>query len=229
MSWVATAIVGGSVIGAIGQSKSAKSAATTQSQAAQQGIDEQRRQFDAVQALLKPYVEAGTGAIEQQGALIGLGGTEAQQRAIAALEAGPEYEALVRSGEEALLQQASATGGLRGGNIQAALAQYRPQVLSGLIGQQYDRLGGLARMGQASAAGQATFATNLGQQTAARLGDIGSARAGATMASGQAFGNLFGDLGMLGGRGLAYQGYTPPGASAPLTLGQAMFYTGKGF
>ena len=35
-----------------------------------------------------------------------------------------------------------------------ALSQYRPQVLSGLINQQYQRLGGISQLGQASAAGR---------------------------------------------------------------------------
>jgi len=222
-------MVGSSVGSAVVQSSAARRAAGAQERAAEMGVEEQRRQFDAVQALLRPYVEAGTGAIEQQGALIGLGGPEAQQRAIAALEAGPEYQALVRSGEEALLQRASATGGLRGGNIQAALAQYRPQVLSGLIGQQYERLGGITRTGQASAAGQA----EMGQQTGANIANLmaqqGAAQAGSALASGRAFGNLFGDVGTMVGRGMAYQGYTPQGASAPLSFGQGMFYGGGTF
>jgi hypothetical protein len=100
------------------------------------GIEEQRRQFDEIQKLLSPYVQAGTGAIsgfqpfqeagaqafEQQQALAGLRGPEAQQAAIAQIEQSPFLQAQIRQGEEAMLQRASATGGLRGGNIQAALA-----------------------------------------------------------------------------------------------------------
>lgn len=223
------AMVGSSVAGAAVQASAARRAAGAQERAAEMGVEEQRRQFDAVQALLRPYVEAGTGAIEQQGALIGLGGPDAQRAAIAALEAGPEYEALVRSGEEALLQRASATGGLRGGNIQAALAQYRPQVLSGLIGQQYERLGGITRMGQASAAGQAAMGQQTGANIANLLAQQGAAQAGSALATGRAFGNLFGDVGTMVGRGMAYQGYTPQGASAPLSFGQGMFYGGGTF
>lgn len=220
------ALVGSSVGSAVAKASAARRAAGAQERAAEMGIEEQRRQLDAVQALLRPYVEAGTGAIEQQGALIGLGGADAQRAAIAALEAGPEYQALVRSGEEALLQRASATGGLRGGNIQAALAQYRPQVLSGLIGQQYERLGGITRMGQASAAGQAA----MGQQTGANIANLltqrGQAQAGSALATGRAFGDLFGDVGTMIGRGMAYEGYTPEGASAPLSFAQGIFYRG---
>lgn len=223
------AMVGSSVGSAVVQASAARRAAGAQERAAEMGIEEQRRQFDAVQALLRPYVESGTGAIEQQGALIGLGGADAQRAAIAALEAGPEYQALVRSGEEALLQQASATGGLRGGNIQAALAQYRPQVLSRLIGQQFERLGGITSMGQASAAGQASMGQQTGANIANLLAQQGAAQAGSALATGRAFGNLFGDVGTMIGRGMAYQGYTPQGASAPLSFGQGIFYDGGTF
>jgi hypothetical protein len=50
-------------------------------------------------------------------------------------------------------QTPRATGGLRGGNVQAALGQFQPQLLAQLIDQQYSRLGGLTSIGQNAAAG----------------------------------------------------------------------------
>ena len=55
---------------------------------------------------------------------------------------------MVQQGQDAILQNASAIGGLRGGNTQAALAQFRPALLSQLIAEQYNRLGGLSSLGQ---------------------------------------------------------------------------------
>lgn len=223
MSFVAAAIVGSTVVSGVVQSRSAKKAAAAQTASAASGIDEQRRQFDAVQELLAPFVGAGTTALGQQAALVGVEGPAAQRAAIQAIERGPEFAALTRQGEEAILQQASATGGLRGGNVQAALAQFRPQILSGLIEQQYGRLGGLAALGQQSAAGVGTA----GMQTGANISNLmqqqGAAQAGAALAQGQAWGNLAGGAGTLIGRGLAYQGFTPQGATAPLTFSQAAF------
>ena len=210
-------VVGGSqVVGGIMQSKAASKAAGAQTQAAEMGIEEQRRQFDAIQEILKPYVSAGATAIgglqpyaaagapalEQQQALLGLRGPEAQQAAIAGIESGAGYQAQVRAGEEALLQRASATGGLRGGNIQAALAQFRPQMLQQEIEKQYGRLGGLtslgqltsqniAQLGQASAAGTATAGLRTGADIAGLLGQQGAAQAGAEMAKGQAMAGIF--------------------------------------
>lgn len=150
------AMIGASVGSAVMQSNAQKKAAGQQAASAQQGIEEQRRQYDAMQALLKPYVEAGTGALSNQLALTGVSGAKAQQAAINAIQQGPEFAALTRQGEEAILQSAAATGGLRGGNVQGALAQFRPQVLSSLIEQQYGRLGGLASAGQNAATGVGT-------------------------------------------------------------------------
>src|SRR3990167_4363739 len=81
---------------------------------------------------------------------------------------------LVQQGENAMLQNASA----RGGNLQAAMGQFRPQILSQLIDQQYGRLGGMAQLGQASAAGQAAQGMQLGQNVAGLLGQQGQAQAG---------------------------------------------------
>jgi hypothetical protein len=192
------ALLGGSIAGGLlsssAQKKAASTAAAAQTQASEAGIAEQRRQFDAVQALLQPYVQAGTSALGQQLALAGVAGPEAQQAAIAALEQGPEFEALTRQGEEAILQRAAATGGLRGGNVQASLAQFRPQVLASLIEQQYGRLGGLTATGQASAAGQATAAQTMGSNITNLLQQQGAAAAGSALARGQASANMWGDI-----------------------------------
>jgi hypothetical protein len=166
---------------------SANKAAKTQAAAAQAGIDEQRRQFDAMQEVLAPYVQAGTGAMGGMQNLAGLGGAEAQQAAIAAISNSPEMQAMLQQGENAMLQNAAATGGLRGGNLQGALAQYRPQVLSQLINQQYSRLGGIAQLGQASAAGVGTAGLQTGQSIANLLQQQGAAQAGGQLATGQAW------------------------------------------
>jgi hypothetical protein len=198
MAWIAVAVVGGSVIsGALAsgaQADAASTAAGAQTAASEAGIAEQRRQFDAIQKLLAPYVEAGSGAIGAQQNLIGLGGADKQRQAIQGLEQSPQFQMLQQQGENALLQNASATGGLRGGNLQAALAQFRPQLLSQLIEQQYGRLGSLSGLGQASAAGQAAAAQQTGNTIADLLGQSGAAQAGSALAAGagqaQAWGNV---------------------------------------
>ena len=168
-------------------------------------IAEARSQFNAVRQVLAPFITAGNNALgplqqyqdtglqamQGQRDLIGLNGGGSQNSAIQSLSNSPEMAAYLQQGENAMLQNASATGGLRGGNTQAAMAQFRPQLLAGLISQQYDRLGGLASVGantssmlyqtgQTAAAGQA----NAGMQVA---GQVGSALAGYSQGVGNAF------------------------------------------
>ena len=197
MSGIATAVVGSSVVGGYVASRSAGKAADAQVQSSEASIAEQRRQFDAVQKLLEPYISSGTGALDQQEALLGLSGPEEQAQAISALEGSPQYQTLIQQGEEALLQNASATGGLRGGNLQGALAQYRPQVLSQLIESQFGKLGQISQQGQASAAGQAAAGQQTANSISNLLGQQGQARAGASLAQGQAVGQVTGSIGNL--------------------------------
>ena len=185
-------VVGGSqLIGSSMQASAAGEAAGIQAGAAQAGIEEQRRQFDAMRELLKPYTEAGLPALEAQQAFLGLQGPEAERAAIERIKGGETFQALASQGEEALLQRASATGGLRGGNIQGALAQFRPQLLSSLIEQQYGRLGGLTTMGQRSAAGVGAAGMETGTNVANLLAQQGAARAGGELGEAKAYGQLF--------------------------------------
>jgi len=238
MAYVATAIIGGAVIGAIGsyyaQTEAADTAAGAQRDASQAAIAEQRRQQAEMERLLAPYMQAGQGALGQQQALLGLGGPEAQRAAIAQLEQGPQFQAMVEQGETAILQNASATGGLRGGNTQAALAQFRPQMLSQLINQQMAQLGGLSGMGQQSAMGAAGYGQQGTQGVIGQLGAQGQAAAGAALAQGQGMANIFGGVGGAfgtlgglgamgrgplagGGGGAAGSGYTPGMGAAGVT------------
>lgn len=195
----------GAITGSDDAAKAAKQAGQTQAAAAEAGIAEQRRQFDELVKIMSPYVAAGTGgtgvtgSLQAQQELLGLRGAAPQERAIQALESGPIMQALTRQGEEAILQRASATGGLRGGNVQAALAQFRPQLLSQLIQQQYENLGGLTQIGQSAAAGQAAQGVQTGANVSNLLQQRGAAIAGGQIAAGSAQQQAFGNLVQLGG------------------------------
>lgn len=184
----------GDILGTSDQADAATQAASIQAGASEAGIAEQRRQFDKIVELMMPFVTTGTSALEQQKALAGLSGTAAQQAAVSAIESSPQMQALTQQGENALLQNASATGGLRGGNTQAALAKFRPNVLNALIEQQYGRLGGLTSLGQASAAGQAAAGQSTGANIANLLAQQAAAQAGGVIAAGNQQANTMGSL-----------------------------------
>jgi len=214
--------------------------AAEQLRASQEGIESALAPFTAITPeqiqTLGLYQRAGTQALEQQAALAGLQGPEAQQAAVAALEASPQFQALARQGEEAILQQASATGGLRGGNVQGALAQFRPAMLQQYIDQQYGRLGGLSGQGlattenllsrgygaatnvagfrQTQAANLANLISGAGQAQAAGLANLGNIQAARETDQGQLFGGGLSNL--AGIYGLYKGGYFQP-RQAPST------------
>lgn len=196
MSGVGKAIgkVVGGITGASAAADGASAAAKTQAAAAQAGIDEQRRQFDALRVAQQPFVNAGVNALGQQSALTGLNGADAQQAAIAALQGSPGFTSALQQGENSILQNASATGGLRGGNVQAALGQFSPALLASFINDQYTRLGGLTSLGQSAAAGVGNAGIATGNNVAQLLQQQGAARAGGQLAQGNVARTAFGDL-----------------------------------
>lgn len=192
MTGIATAIVGGSIISGIASSKAASKSAKAQTESTEAGIDEQRRQFDATQESLKPFQEAGERALTQQEALLGLSGQPKQQAALADLEVSAGQKFLRARAQKNLLQNASAIGGLGGGNVRSALVQ------QGVGFAQQDLENQFARLGQVSGQGQAatTSVGQFGQQTAGNIanlhGQAGAARAQGIQQQNQAFQQSFG-------------------------------------
>ena len=199
MTWGLTAVAGATLVGGYMASSSAKDAASqaagAQTAASDASIQESRRQFDQIQQLLQPYSSVGPEALSGQKALLGLSGADAQKSAIAGIANGPQMQALSQQGENSILQNASATGGLRGGNVQGSLAQFRPQMLNSLINQQYQNLGGLTTLGQNAAAGVGNAGQTSSGQVINALQQTGAANAGAALASGQANANMWGNIG----------------------------------
>lgn len=181
-------VVGGtSLLAGSMQADAASEAASIQGDASAAGIAEQRAARLAMEKLLSPYVSAGTGALSQQQALLGLSGADAQQQAYSAIENSAGFQAQVQQGENAMLQNASATGGVRGGNIQGALAQYRPAMLTNAINQQYANLGGLTQLGQNSAAGVGSSGMTSANNVATLLAQQGAASAGGVLGQANAY------------------------------------------
>jgi hypothetical protein len=145
------------------------------------------------------------------------GGMDAQQQAISQFEQSPMFQALARQGEEGILQNASATGGLRGGNVQGALGQSRPALLNQQIQQQLETLGGISRLGQNAAAGVGTAGMETGRNVGALMQDTGQARGYGALGSGMALGQGVAGLGSaLGGL------FGGQGGGSPLLNGQVI-------
>lgn len=199
MPWGIAIGAGASLLSSSMQSNAASDAADAQQASSQAGIAQQKAQFDAVQKLLAPYNTAGTGALTGQQNLLGLNGNGAQQSAIDALKASPAFTSMLQAGNDNILANASATGGLRGGNTQAALAQFSPALLSQLINDQYSKLGGLTSVGQNAAAGVGNAGMSTGNNITGLLGQIGASQAGDALAQGRIGAGVVNNFAQLGG------------------------------
>jgi len=187
-----------SIGGAVLKGKSASKAGQLQYDAAMAGVDETRQAREEMRQLLQPYVAAGGSALEAQMGALGLYGPQKQQEYFTEQEQNPIFQGLARQQEEAILQNASATGGLRGGNVQGALAQFRPALLNQFLEQQYGRLGSLTQLGQQSAAGVGVAGMSASEGISKLLGEGGAAKAGSTLAKGQMYGDILGSVGGIG-------------------------------
>lgn len=172
----------------------AKTAAAATTAANQASIAEQRQYFNIMQEQLSPYTEAGSAALQQQMALSGALGTEAQAAAYSGIQGSEAFQNALAAGETSILQNAAATGGLRGGNTQAALAQYAPSLLNDYVQNQYANLGSLSQLGQASAAAVGTGALSTGSSISDALTSSGNTQAQLAMAQYQNSANTVGNL-----------------------------------
>lgn len=112
----------------------------------------------------------------------------AQQTAIDALKSNPLYTSLINQGNQAILANASATGGLRSGNTSANLANFDANTLAQVYQSQLGNLGNLVNLGQNSAAGVGQFGANYANSAANVMGQLGSAQAGGILGGAGALG-----------------------------------------
>lgn len=174
----------GGLLGGGSQKKAINKATKAQTEAMNKAIAEQQRQFDLTRADFAPWQAEGKTGLAQLGDLVGTHGAEAQGSAIEALKASPFYQSLFRTGEEAVLQNASATGGLRGGNTERSLADFGSDTLMATIERQLSSLGGLAGMGMGATESVANFGAGKANAVSGLLKDIGSAKASGALAKG---------------------------------------------
>jgi hypothetical protein len=200
--WGAIAAVGGSILSNYLSGKSARRAAAAQGEGFQKGIDFFNKFYNEAKGNYQPYINAGSDAIKSLPEyskaglpalnsimdLAGLSGNENQANAIKSIEQSPYAQYLFKQGEDAMLQNASATGGLRGGNTQSLLANFRPQVLNDLIDKQYSRLGDLMTFGRNNTAQLADMGqnavsgiSNIGLNVGSNLANLYTGKAGADM------------------------------------------------
>jgi hypothetical protein len=192
MSWIATAIIGSSLIGA----NAAKSAASTQADAARAGQERLQQNYQQLAPKFDPYLQTGAIGLDKLNANVdSLTDPFTASKMIAGF--APGYDFRLQQGQNATNLANNATGGLISGNALKGLQDYTQNFASNEFnnafnqnqtqqGNIYNRLIGLSGIGQTGltnlsnlATGNATNQTQLGvgSANAQAAGTIGAANA----------------------------------------------------
>jgi hypothetical protein len=153
-------------------------------------IAEQQSQMGQNRTDEAPYMGFGSSSLGQLGDLLGLNGPDAAAKAIDALKNSPLYQSLFNTGQEAVLQNASATGGVRGGNTQGALYELGSNTLSDVIQNQIRSLFGGADLGQKATGQLGTLNQEGANNIASGYMTIGNALANKTLGQQQVWNDL---------------------------------------
>lgn len=142
------------------------------------------------------------GALQRLGGLYGLdGGEGSQQQFIDAAKSSPLYGAIMGgldASEDAILRNAGATGGLRSGNVQQALADNAEQLQNrALLNSYNEQLGGIRGL-----AGLESNANQIAQQISGIGQTLGQGQVAAANAQAAAQQNATNNLLGLGGLGI---------------------------
>jgi len=211
MSFITAAMIGagGALLGGVIASSGARSAASTQADAANRAADLQKEMFDKQMAGQEPYRQAGLTGQNRLMELLGLGGDTGaagygkygRDFGMADYQADPGYAFRLSEGQKALDRQAAARGGLISGGALKAATRYGGEMGSQEYENAYRRyqtnrlnqlqpLGNLMSMGQSAASNQGSaagqYGANAGNAYMAAGNAIGSGQLGAanTLAGG---------------------------------------------
>jgi hypothetical protein len=180
MTWVATAIVGSALIGGYASNR----AASTQAQAAQQGIDAQERMFNRQTELQEPFRKAGEEALNK---LIPLA-SNYTPFGMNQFQQDPGYAFRLSEGIKALDRSAASRGGLLSGATLKGAQRYGQDLGSQEYQNAFNRypiernaqlnpLQSLAGVGQTATNTLTGAAGQMGQNLATGYGNVANARA----------------------------------------------------
>jgi len=132
-----------------------------------QGVGSAQGEIDRglanAQGYLNPFTQQGVGASQQQAALSGAMGPQAQKTAYANFQSSPGQQYLLEQAEQASVRNAAATGGVGGGNVQRELQRQAMGLAQQDYQNQFNNLGQIAGRGVGTAGMQSGLAMQGGQ------------------------------------------------------------------
>lgn len=190
--------------------KGAKEAANAQRYATDQSTALSREQLEYIKSIMKPYQDAGVQALPALQGYINQP-QESFNFDYNSYFKSPEYAALSGQQNEQALRMGAATGGIRGGDTQAALATIAPQLAQqarqnaqnefslnqGANINKFNQLMGIAGLGTGAANQVGNAAQNFGQVASSNALTAGNAMANYRMQRAQNNQDFLGGIGQL--------------------------------
>lgn len=223
MSAVATAIVGGAVIGGVVSAQGAKSAANTQAAAQDQASANQMAMFNTIQGQEQPFMNAGVTATNQLSGMLQPGGYLNNQSYTpfsfdpSSITSSPGYQFAQKQGLAAVANnEAPNVGALSGPALKAltqfstgnaaqyyndyfnqALNQYTTNFNTQQTQQQniFSRLANIANLGQNAASNTGQAGASLGTGAAQATAAAGASQAAGTIGASNALSGAVGGIG----------------------------------
>ena len=185
MSWGAVATAAGSLIGGALSANGAKKGADAQERGQQASIAEQRRQYDQTRADMEPWRLAGADGLNRLRGL--LANPDSIQDSAA-------YQWRMDQGLQGMDRSAAARGALYSGGQSADLMRFGQGLASQEYNDQWNRLSGLAGVGQNVNTQLGQFGANAASNIGNAYANIGNARASAYGQQAQAWNNALGGV-----------------------------------
>lgn len=183
---------GGALLSYFGQQQAldAQKTANAESLAAsRQAMQDQlalsREQYNQQRSDLSGYREQGGQGLNALSTLLGANGADEQALALADFQNDPTLQALITGGERSVLKGASATGQLRSGSAQSALAGVSPSIIQNALNDRIGQLSGLAGLGLNAANMTGQAGQNMQRYSDAAMSGYGANASAIAQSNGQ--------------------------------------------
>lgn len=194
----AVALAGAAVAGSVVQGIAGSKAAKAQVKGQQDAIAEQRRQYDQTRADFAPWRQTGSAALNVLANVYGLNGTGAPASGSApdysAFYQSPDYEFARSEGLRAVDRSNSARGWLNSGAADKQRERYATGLASSNYGDWFNRMAGIAGVGQSAANSTAAAGQNMANNVSNSYSNIGNSRASSYANWGSAANNATNNL-----------------------------------
>lgn len=222
---VAAAIIGGAVIGGVAsnmaaskQASATNKAANAQLQGQEEGVAEQRREYDQSRQDQLPFLQAGYGALTKENAFLNGDWSGFMN--------SPDYKFSLDQGINALDRSAAARGGLYSGGHSADLMNFAEGTADQFANNYWNKLAGQAGQGQVSANTLGNLGANEANNISNLLNASGNARASSYLRNGNIQAQNIANMGNAFNQWLGYY-QNRPGTSGNYSFGQTPDYGGS--